>query len=125
MGVFLARAWTTEQSAGTSTTWPEPASFHEKRGVAIQRRGVGGEELIVQAVFRPAAGLLPRRGSTGEKRVLSASGRTILARMHLTEKELKAYAADTKVDTTAYMAELERVRRYATRKPFPPVRPPR
>jgi DNA-binding IclR family transcriptional regulator len=58
-----------------------------------------------------------RRGvGYSEKLVLGASGRTILARMNLTEKDLKHYAAETKVDIGAYLAELERVRKqgYAT-----------
>jgi len=51
-----------------------------------------------------------------EKLVLGASGRTILAFMDLSQKDLKDYAADTQVDIAGYPAELERVRRqgYAT-----------
>lgn len=46
-----------------------------------------------------------------EKLVLGASGRIILAFMNLTEKDLRAYAGDTRLDFDAYPAELERVRK--------------
>ncbi|AOB32734.1 transcriptional regulator [Bordetella sp. H567] len=112
----LAHVWTSSHNIA-DIAYPSLQRLWEGTGETVALFVREGIYRVCVSELASAQPLSFRRGvGYREKLVLGASGRTILARMNLTEKELKAYAADTKVDTAAYMAELERVRKqgYAT-----------
>ncbi|HYG45411.1 MAG TPA: IclR family transcriptional regulator [Bordetella sp.] len=112
----LVHVWTSSHKIA-DLAYPSLQRLWESTGETVALFVREGAYRVCFAELASPQPLSFRRGvGYREKLVLGASGRTILARMDLTEKDLKRYAADTKVDTGAYMVELERVRKlgYAT-----------
>jgi len=112
----LVHVWTTSHKIA-DLAYPSLQRLWEATGETVALFVREGDYRVCFAELASPQPLSFRRGvGYREKLVLGASGRTILARMNLTENELKRYAADIKMDAAAYMAELERVRKlgYAT-----------